>query len=103
MPIGENLPGAMLMRLTRGAPDYATRYFLTTEIYVERCMDSDIMPTDKWLVCNGDIFDNGMHEREKDGRVLDTVDTQQLLVFIAHKTLWETIMHNDEEISRRST
>lgn len=90
----------MTIHLTKDASRYDTRYFLTTEIYVERDMNGD-QPTDFWKVYRrADIFDNDYHERKKSGVLLRTVDTAQLLAFIAHKALWETIMHNTETIEK---
>lgn len=89
-------PISMTMHLSKDTPRYDARYFLTSEVYVERDMDAD-QPTDLWTVYRrADIFDDDYHEGKKSGIVLRTIDTQQLLVFLAHKTLWETIMKNSE-------
>ena len=90
-----NLPIAMLMHLTKGAPGFDMRFFLNAEIYVMRGLDPDGSPTDHWHVYHGDIYDNDVHEGKKHGRFLYTIDSHQLLVFIAHKTLWESILHSE--------
>ena len=90
-------PISMTAYLTKDRPRYDARYFLTSEVYAEREMDGD-QPTNLWNIYRrADIFDNDYHEGKKDGILLDTVDTQQLLVFMAHKTMWEDIMDHSRK------